>query len=235
MTRVYVRRGAQSEVVECTVLIGADGPYSTVGKWIGQSNTEFIDALQVEVALPDTQPFTHVYFDPLYLGGYGWLFPKGETANVGVGVNGRIGGDLRQALDHLLERLQIRKSAVIGSTGGPIPVGGPVGRIRVDNVLLVGDAAGHTHPITGAGIFAAVVGGMLAGQAAARAIKTGDMSALDDYEREWEVMGSPLRHALSKRRYLNQHWSSDPFVLTAALRRCWVAFKEYGWKEQSRL
>lgn len=236
VTRVKVQRGARTEIVECTVVIGADGPSSTVGRWIGQSHTEFVDALQVEVVLPDAQPFTHIYFDPLFRGGYGWLFPKGETANVGVGVNRRLGGNPRQALDHLLSRWPIERSAIVGNTGGRIPVGGAVARIRVDNVLLVGDAAGHTHPITGAGIFAAVVGGTLAGQAAARAIRTGRMDALQDYENEWEAwMGGPLRHALMKRRYLDQHWETDPSTLTAVLRRCWIAFQEYGWKEPTPL
>nr|HID14375.1 NAD(P)/FAD-dependent oxidoreductase [Anaerolineae bacterium] len=49
---VLVRRGGQTVEVECRVVIGADGPRSTVGRWIGQVNTEFIDALQVEVVLP---------------------------------------------------------------------------------------------------------------------------------------------------------------------------------------
>jgi len=49
---VLVRRGGQTIEVECRVVIGADGPRSTVGRWIGQVNSEFIDARQVEVVLP---------------------------------------------------------------------------------------------------------------------------------------------------------------------------------------
>ena len=261
--RVKVRRGTRTEEIACRVLIGADGPRSTVGRWIGQVNTEFIDARQVEVVLPalpspSSQPppslawreregvptarwagvgegrlSTEVYFDPAYRGGYGWLFPKGETANVGVGVSRSMGGDPRQALAHLLERLEIGRGAIVGRTGGPVPSGGPVARVRVGEVLLVGDAAGHTHPITGAGIFAAVVGGTLAGQAAAQAIKTGDLTALDEYEREGEAfMGGPLRHALNKRRCLDRHWSDDPAVLSGVIRETWIAFKEYGRRKR---
>ncbi len=180
---VLVRRGSRTTEVECRVIIGAGGPRSTVGRWIGQTNAEFIDAVQVEVILPAPQESTQVYFDPTYRGGYGWLFPKGETANVGVGVSREMGGDPRQALNHLLERLEIAPGAILGRTAGPVPSGGTVAHLRVGNALLVGDAAGHTHPITGAGIFSAVVGGTLAGQAAARALKTGDFAALGEYER----------------------------------------------------
>ncbi|MFQ6102142.1 MAG: geranylgeranyl reductase family protein [Anaerolineae bacterium] len=229
---VLVRRGGRTTEIECRVIVGADGPRSTVGSWVGQVNAELLDALQVEAVLPTPRDFTAVYFDPVYRGGYGWLFPKGETANVGVGVNRALGGDPRQALERLLARLEIRPGAVVGRSGGPVPAGGTVARLRVGNVLLVGDAAGHTHPVTGAGIFAAVVGGTLAGAAAAQAVKSGDLTALDEYEREWaSFMGGPLRHALTKRRALDSRWSDDPAKLSAAVRETWVAFKGYGRRE----
>ncbi len=41
-------------------------------------------------------------------------------------------------------------------------------------------------------------------------------------------MGSPLRHALTKRRFLDQHWSDDPTTLSNIIRETWIAFKEYG-------
>lgn len=231
---VEVKRGARKEAVRCRVLIGADGPRSTVGHCIGQTNAEFIDALQVEVVLPVPSASTHIYFDPLYRGGYGWLFPKGETANVGVGVSRKMGGDPQEALAHLLERLEIREGAIVSRTGGLVPSGGPVGSLCVGNTLLAGDAAGHTHPITGAGIFSAVVGGALAGQVAARAIKNGDPAVLGEYAKEWTAwMGGPLRHALDKRRYLDQRWSADPVALSNTIRETWVAFKGYGRREAS--
>ena len=228
-----VRCGGRDVEVACRVVVGADGPHSTVGGWVGQRNAGFIDALQVEVVLPEPLAATQVYFDPLYRGGYGWLFPKGETANVGVGVNRALGGDPQQALDHLLDRLAVGRGAIVGRTGGAVPVGGPVERIRVGDTLLVGDAAGHTHPITGAGIFSAVVAGTLAGQAVAKAVKAGDDAALDEYEREWSAfMGGPLRHALGKRQELDRRWSDDPDALSGAIRSSWIAFKEYGRRSQ---
>jgi len=227
-----VRRGSRTVAVACRVLVGADGPHSTVGRWVGQVNAAMLDALQVEVVLPQPQPCTHVYFDPLYRGGYGWLFPKGETANVGVGVNRQMGGEPRAALEHLLDRLQIGGGAVVGRTGGAVPSGGTVERLRVDNVLLAGDAAGQTHAVTGAGILSAVVGGTLAAQAVIRALRSGDEGQLDSYAAEWEAyMGGPLRHALDRRRDLDRRWSDDPAALTAALRRNWIAFRQYGQRD----
>lgn len=226
---VLVRRRAQTTEVQCRIVIGADGPRSTVGGWIGQANTAFIDAQQVEVVLPAAQDHTDVFFDPAFVGGYGWLFPKGETANVGVGVNRALGGDPRHALERLLAQLDLTPGAVLGHTGGPVPCGGSANRVHVGNCLLVGDAAGHTHPITGAGILSAVVSGTFAGQAAAEAVRSGELTALDGYEGRWSpFMGGPLRHALGKRQVLDHQWSDDRAALSAVVRQSWIAFKAYS-------
>lgn len=224
-----VKRNGALEEVEYRVLIGADGPRSLVGKCVGQVNSEFVHAVQVEVVLSGQHDCTEVYFDPVYPGGYGWFFPKEHTANVGVGVNRRMGGEPRRALEHLMDHLGLSPTAVVGRTAGLIPVGGAVGRMRVDNVLLAGDAAGHTHPVTGAGIFAAVVGGTLAGEAAVKALRSGNLELLEEYEKEWSAfMGGPLKHAANKRRYRDERWSDDPAALSQLIQETWVACKGYA-------
>jgi flavin-dependent dehydrogenase len=236
--------------VGARVIAGADGPRSTVGRWVGQENAALLDAQQVEVVLPSPRASTEVYFHPFYRGGYGWLFPKGDTANVGVGVSRRLGGDPGEALDHLLDRLEIRPHAIVGRTGGLVPSGGEVGCLRSGNVLLVGDAAGHTHPITGAGVAAAVIGGTLAGQAISQGLAPRAKAesgipqlagasvleaALDGYEQAWaSFMRGPLRHALQKREHLDRCWTDDCEQLSACLRETWIAFKAYGRRAGSR-
>jgi lipoate-protein ligase A len=59
--------------------------------------------------------------EALYSGGYGWLFPKSDTANVGVGVKRAMGADPRAALAHLLDRLELGEGAILGRTGGRVP------------------------------------------------------------------------------------------------------------------
>ncbi len=90
-------------------------------------------------------------------------------------------------------------------TGGLIPVGGIVGptsALGAAGVLLCGDAAGLTNPITGAGINAAVISGRLAGEAAASCV-AGRVDALDDYREEIEdVFGPSLALALKRRSRL---------------------------------
>lgn len=235
-TRVMARKGetvflkgadgTRSEV-KCRVIIGADGPHSTVGRWIGSVNSDFIPAVQVRVPLVRPLDFTEVYFDRLFYGGYGWLFPKGPEANVGLGMKGGgKGTGLRDALTRLLARLEgegkIRRSP-LRWTAGWIPLS-PVREIVRDNVLLAGDAAGHAHPITGSGVFQAVTAGRMAGEWAAKAIAEKDLSLLHGYEEEWrDLFGETHERGFQRRLLMEKEWERLEEVLPA----CWVAFREY--------
>ncbi len=76
---------AGEERVAARVIIGADGPCSTVGRWIGSENRNLIPAVQWRVPLTSPMEHTEVYFHEEFYGGYGWLFPVGREANVGLG------------------------------------------------------------------------------------------------------------------------------------------------------
>ncbi|MBM4467272.1 MAG: NAD(P)/FAD-dependent oxidoreductase [Chloroflexi bacterium] len=226
---LVVRQSRETFDVGAKVIVGADGPNSTVAGWMGQAGRKMLVAAQCQVRLSRPVEATHVYFDPLYVGGYGWLFPKGGVANVGVGVSGNGGSSPKEALAHLLDRLEIRPSAVIGHSGGLIPCDGPLEHTWQGNIILVGDAAEQTHPITGAGVAQACLCGQMAGQAAAKVALSGAPHALSEYEQEWrDYLGGVLAHAVTKRRYLEESWSQDPVALSALLRQTWVAFSSYG-------
>lgn len=219
----------EGATIRAKVVVGADGPLSTVGESIGFRNTDFAAAKQVTTLLNRPLENTHVFFDPLYRGGYGWLFPKGETGNLGVAVERSSAHVLEEALDHLVDTT-IKLGLIMGRhvlerTGGLIPVGGPLGAGRSGAVLLAGDAAGQTHPITGAGIHAAVSCGRAAGRSAAAFAASGDEAELVGYTDAWrEDWGGILRTAVERRTELLKRWDSD---FATAVRRCWVVFPEY--------
>ncbi|HNS50069.1 MAG TPA: geranylgeranyl reductase family protein [Anaerolineae bacterium] len=226
---VLLRRGAREARVRPAAIVGADGPHSAVARWIGQAQPALVQGLEHEVVLGAPRAETEVYFDAEYRGGYGWLFPKGGTANVGVAVNPDMGGRPGPALEHLMERLGLSRGSVVGTSGGPIPVGGPVERLHSGRIVLAGDAAGLAHPITGGGIAPAVLSGQMAGRAAARAAQGEGEEALERCAREWaDAMGGPMRQATANRRYLDARWSEDPAVLAALVRETWIAFPAYG-------
>ena len=215
------------------LVIGADGPRSAVGRAIGQVNTELVETRQITVDLKAPHAATDIFLSAGIPGGYGWLFPKGEVANLGVGVVPAAKDRLKPLLEELHRRLVEEGrlgETVLGHTGGAIPVGGLLGlqgRLGDLPVLLAGDAAGLTNPVTGAGINAAVVSGGLAGQAARRWLD-GAAEALDEYAEEVaELFGGALERAVGRRREILRSYQAGPGPDAAALRRGWIAYPDY--------
>jgi len=227
--KVIVHRNGQGKVeIACQVIIGADGPRSTVGKWMGSQNRSFMLGLQYSMPLCKPQLSTDVYFCPRYTGGYAWLFPKGDTANVGVGVNISFRHEIQALLSDFIKGMVDSgrlAGTPLGSTSGLIPVGGPLSVIQRDNMLLAGDAAGHTHAVTGGGIMSAIVSGELAGQAAAEAILQKDMSRLAEYPNKWRALLGPyLEKAARQREECDRNWTCDPERFANLIKRTWFSF-----------
>lgn len=224
--KITVLGPSGEDQIEASVIIGADGPDSTVGSWIGQKNRKFILAIQHTVVLKESVLETEIYFGKEYPGGYAWLFPKGEMANVGVGIQRELGGVAKLALKSFKERITHRIGKVVDITAGLIPVGGPLRSIdEKDRIILVGDAAGHTHAITGGGIPQAVICGTMAGRAAA-AGADGDKQTFQNYFNQWRSAYGPMMNkAAIKRKKMEAGWHAED--LMELLKSCWVACKEY--------
>ena len=227
-TVILKEKDGSHSSVYAEVIIGADGPHTQVGRWIESENRNLIPAAQVKFALTRPLEFTEVYFDKKIYGGYGWLFPKNHEANIGLGLKRRKENpeSLNAVLDSFVTRL-IREGKIEGSpydhSAGWIPAE-PVREVTRDNILLTGDAAGHTHPITGAGIFASVVCGRMAGKWASRAVKEGNIDLLKEYEYEWrDLLGETIDRAYQRRQFMEQEWDR----LDEIIKYCWVTFREY--------
>ncbi len=224
----FVRRITPKGVVELAdgrslhapVIVGADGPRSRAGKAIGSVNARLVETRQITVGLAQPYGATDIFLSAAIPGGYGWLFPKGEVANLGAGVDPQYKARLKAIVARLHASQRERLSGdIFGVTGGAIPVGGmlePRGLLERTRVLLAGDAAGLANPVTGAGIAAAVHSGRLAGQAAAAGSPEGYQEELED------LYGAALARALRRRREL-----LDSNHEKAALRRGWIAYAEY--------
>lgn len=222
---------ADGAILAAKVIVGADGPRSLAGRAIGCVNAALVETRQVTVPLHAAHDATDIFLAPDIPGGYGWLFPKGECAHVGAGVDPVAKSRLKAIVARLHAMLveQGRVGSEISAlTGGAIPVGGmvgPVGAIGATPVLLAGDASGLANPVTGAGIASAVQSGTLAGEAAA-AIVAGDTAAATDYAEELDALfGRSLERALERRRELAQ--AAARGVSKSALRRGWIAYPEY--------
>ena len=228
---LVVERGSKKETLPSKVFIGADGASSSIARFVGQPPLKTITALQVEVVISEPRNHVDVYFHKDYEGGYAWFFPKGKTANVGVGVvcskASRLPDLLGNFLDFLKGSKKLQEIQIVSKTGGFIPCES-YQKDLFKNVLLIGDAAGHAHPITGAGIFNAVMGGEIAGRIAAEAIERGDLRHLENYEMEWrETFGKSLSYGALKREFIEKNWNRSEVDFEELIRKTWVGFREY--------
>jgi flavin-dependent dehydrogenase len=224
---------ADGRTLIAKVVVGADGPRSIAGRAIGQSNRQLVETRQFTVSLQRSYQATDIFLSADIPGGYGWLFPKGDVANLGAGVDPAHKARLKNIVAALHASLveDGRVGAeILEMTGGAIPVGGmlrPWGVLGSTLVLLAGDAAGLANPVTGAGIAAAVQSGRLAGEAAASHV-FGTATAGPDYEEEIEsVFKAALDRALHRRAELATIADSGVLPDKAALRRGWIAYPQY--------
>ena len=133
--------------------------------------------------------------------------------------------NIRDNLDYFLQGLEAkgRIGEVTGYTTGWIPAESPR-KITRDNIMLVGDAAGQGHPITGAGVSRAVLCGKMAGKWAAEVVSKNNPDLLVEYENEWmDLYGDSQERAFRRRELMENNWND----LDKIIRKCWVAFEEY--------
>ncbi|MCX7765596.1 MAG: geranylgeranyl reductase family protein [Candidatus Sumerlaeia bacterium] len=205
------------------IIIGADGPFSTVSNWIGNVNKDVyvgaqktIKRARINPNISESQEMAEIYFSPKYGSGYAWFFPKGECANVGVSMPAtevkHLKSELNKFCQFLANQDKIDLNFTFSVTGGFIPTGGPYAKTVSGNIVLVGDAGGQTNPLTGAGIALAVNCGRLAGKWAARAVISDDLRYLQNYEEEWKALyGTYLDQALKHKREIEQNRNSAKF------------------------
>jgi len=232
--------------VKSKIVVGADGPNSIVGKYIGSTNSNYFPGLgeNIPVEAKDKKR-TLIFFSPGIKGGYGWLFPKKDSINLGIGC--QIPGkklDLK-ALYNSFKR-KVVSMGLLKSTGDLIPAGemaaglipssGILKRIVSGSFILAGDAAGLTNPITGAGIYNAVFSAKIISGIIRRTLEAGDPGLLAMIEEEYKnTFGISLGRAVKKRKILISEWKSavgsgDKKSFEKLIKQCWVSFKPY-WKK----
>ncbi len=211
----------RKERISARIVIAADGVESRISREAGLDTTlklsDAIAGAQFEMANVDIDPDRiEMYFgNEIAPGGYVWIFPKGEhTANVGIGV--RKPYAKKRAIEYLRDFIEgrpgLKKGSVLEVNSGGVPVGGLMKDMVMDNFMVVGDAAHHVNPIHGGGIGEAWVGGTVAGEIAAEAIKAKDTSKkfLSRYNRLWwEKRGNKMKKLVKFREIIEAFSDQD--------------------------
>ena len=145
-------------------VIDASGSLAHVARLRGKGDRPKLQlpTIYAQVTGHDSDSFD-IFMGSVAPRGYAWIIPKGEIANVGIGVHyNSLEIPLKQRLDSFCEGLGFN---IQSYGGGWIPLGGKVKSAVDGNVLAVGDAAGLVMPSNGGGIGQAIVSGKFAADA----------------------------------------------------------------------
>ncbi len=124
-----------------------------------------------------------VFFDQeKYPGFFAWIIPSG-TGKGKVGVAGK-GIQVSETLEEFLE--QKGKYSTIRKIFAPIWIKGPIKKFIDKKTVIVGDAAGQAKPTTSGGIYTSGMGGLFAGRAISKFLKSNNESDLEEYPKQWK-------------------------------------------------
>ncbi|HET8686243.1 MAG TPA: digeranylgeranylglycerophospholipid reductase [Methanosarcina sp.] len=186
--------------VRARIVIGADGVESKVGRWAGiDTSLKPVDietcAQYLIAGANIDQDHCEFYIgNEIAPGGYIWIFPKGNgKANVGIGILGSKAGKFKPRPVDYLNKFMEKKfpdARIVEMVFGGVPVSGSIEKTSANGLMLIGDAARQSDPITGGGILNAMDAGKLAAEAAYEAISAGDVSLQklgEVYEKRWRA------------------------------------------------
>lgn len=194
--------------VDSKIVIGADGIWSIIARKSGLTQRQkgvgmcLFQECRVGGETLDKyfskKRHCHIHIKLLGTAGYGWVFPKNEHLNIGIGEIKPKGNKLKgkanlkevfiNYIDILKENNIIPNNLKIGKIqGGALPIS-LLEKTYSDRVILCGDAGGFINPISGEGIYYAMASGEIAVKVIVDALKSGDASErfLSRYQKIWK-------------------------------------------------
>jgi geranylgeranyl reductase family protein len=158
--------------IAADLMIGADGVNGPSARALGLAG-ERLRAVALEgnvayrhVADPGRWRGTMVLELGTILGGYGWIFPKGDHLNIGVGAWQSEGRHLREHFRAFCGRHGFDNAKIASLRGYRLAGRGPGSALSGARALLVGEAAGLLDPLLGDGMSPAFLSTRLAAETA---------------------------------------------------------------------
>jgi flavin-dependent dehydrogenase len=161
------RLTVDGQEIHARIVIGADGCNGAAARALGLG-----DGITHGVALEANYPYDARYRGAMVIaiavirGGYGWIFPKGDHVNVGVGGNESEGPRLREELRRMCLAYGIDPDAATGTRGYRLPLRRPASGLARGTAAVIGDAAGLVDPFSGDGMYEAFYSSLLVTEAA---------------------------------------------------------------------
>ncbi len=162
---------------EAPMLVGAGGHFCPLARHLGARpgrSEPAVHAQEAEFEIPGSWSDSLVveadrpelYFCP-DLAGYGWIFRKGPVLNIGLGRIGERGlaAQVERFVDWLIDTGRLPGRPAAPFRGHAYLLAKHARRkVAADGALLVGDAAGLAHDVSGEGIRPAIESGLWAAE-----------------------------------------------------------------------
>ena len=187
------------ENIDCNIFVDARGVSSLIHK----DRTGILSSAQYEIyASWIKKGKVEVIFDQeKYPGFFAWIIPSSEGKGK-VGIAGR-GINVSETLEQFLK--EKGNYSTIRKIFAPIWIKGPITKFIEGKTVIVGDAAGQAKPTTSGGIFTSGMGGVYAGQAISKFLKTSDVKDLEEYQKRWnERFGKEFEKQAFARKILER-------------------------------
>jgi digeranylgeranylglycerophospholipid reductase len=185
--------------IKCKIIVDARGVASLIHK----DRMGTLQSAQYEVyANWINKEQVEIYLDQeKYPGFFAWIIPtRRDEAKVGVagkGINPAV------VLEDFLK--QKGNYSTVRKIFAPIWIKGPIKEFVTKNVVTIGDAAGQAKPTTAGGIYSSGFGGILAGNAISKFLKSGKEKELQEYQKEWlDKFGKEFEQMLLARSFLER-------------------------------
>jgi len=185
--------------INCKIIVDARGVSSLINK----DRTGILSSAQYEVYADWIKKGkAEVYFDQKkYPGFFAWIIPSSDGIGK-VGVAGK-GINASEAIQEFLSRKG--NYSTIRKIFAPIWIKGPIKKFVSKNIVIVGDAAGQSKPTTAGGIYSCGLGGILAGRAISKYLKSKNENDLNEYQKLWmKKFGKEFEKQLLARKILER-------------------------------
>jgi flavin-dependent dehydrogenase len=157
--------------IKSTILVGCDGPLSTVGKLLGVRN-KILYASQIRIKNMFNENEAVMYFNPKWKELFGWIVPEGKNVyRIGLASLKNINSNFKT----FIKLLKVNENQVIDKQGGLIPYG-IMNKVAFNNILLLGDSACQVKATTGGGIILLLISARYAASCIINCFKNNDFS-----------------------------------------------------------
>jgi geranylgeranyl reductase family protein len=202
------------------LVVGADGAYSVVARELGMKRSmEYVTGIDSEIVVSEEELAKWKSRAQMELGcvpgGYAWVFPKRDHLSIGVGGHTSKVGHLKQHHQRFLNSLNIGNYTITRSSSHLIPTCTKGGLVWQDKALLLGDAAGLADPLTGEGIYYAILSAKLAAPVIENSLAH-DTVKLEDYQ---EAVDEKIMSELRIARVLSKFFIRFPHLAFRMFRR----------------